>query len=87
MSNECPFTGKKPRRGGRIVHRGQTKKSGGIGLQLVKTLKRTFRPNLQKVRVMLPSGQIKRIKVCVKAIKAGFIMKAPRRINRFDVAA
>jgi large subunit ribosomal protein L28 len=45
-------------------------------LQLVKNNKRTFRPNLQRVRVKLPSGQVKRLWVAVKAIKAGKIQKA-----------
>jgi large subunit ribosomal protein L28 len=53
-----------------------SKKSGGIGLQLVKVNKRKFRPNVQRIRVKLPSGQVKRLWVCVKAIKAGKIQKA-----------
>ena len=56
--------------------KGVSKKAGGIGLQLVKNNKRTFRPNLQRVRVKLPSGQVKRQWVSVKAIKAGKIQKA-----------
>ena len=35
-----------------------------------------FRPNLQRVRVKLPSGQVKRLWVSAKAIKAGKIQKA-----------
>ena len=31
---------------------------------------------LQKIKVRLPSGQVKRILVCVKVIKAGKIQKA-----------
>ena len=61
--------------GGRIIHKGN-EKAGGIGLQLVKNNKRVFRPNLQRVRVKLPSGRVKRIWVSVKAIKAGKIQKA-----------
>jgi len=76
MSKICAITGKRPRKGGRIIHKGQSKKSGGIGLQLVKMNKRTFRPNLQRVRVKLPSGQVKRMWVSAKAIKAGKIEKA-----------
>ena len=39
--------------------------------------KRMFRPNLQRVRGLLPNGQTKRMLVSVKAIKAGKIQKAP----------
>lgn len=73
----CQITGKRPYIGGKFIRRGISKKAGGIGLQLVKNPRRKFRPNLQRVRVQLATGQIKRIWVCAKAIKAGKIVKAP----------
>lgn len=76
MARICTVTGKRPVRGGKIIHKGQSKRSGGIGLQLVKNNKRTFRPNVQRIRVKLPSGQVKRQWVSVKAIKAGKVTKA-----------
>jgi len=75
MSRVCAITGKRPVKGRSIVHKGQSKKSGGIGLQLVKQTKRTFRPNLQRIRVKLPNGSIKRLWVSVKALKAGLVEK------------
>jgi large subunit ribosomal protein L28 len=60
MSRICSVTGKRPVKGRRIIHRGQSKKSGGIGFQLVKQTKRTF----------------KRQWVSVKALKAGLVTKA-----------
>ena len=47
---------KRPRVGGRIVHKGVSK-AGGVSLQLVKVNKRRPKPNLQRIRVKLPSGQ------------------------------
>ncbi|HBM86077.1 MAG TPA: 50S ribosomal protein L28, partial [Opitutae bacterium] len=38
--------------------------------------KRRFRPNVQRIRVRLESGEVKRMWVCVKAIKAGKVTKA-----------
>ena len=76
MSRICTITGKRPVSGRRIHRKGLTKKSGGIGTHVTKIVKRTFRPNLQRVRVRLPSGQVKRIWVSAKAIKAGKISKA-----------
>jgi large subunit ribosomal protein L28 len=76
MSRVCAITGKRPHKGRIIIHKGLSKKSGGIGLQLVKQTRRTFRPNLQRVRVVLPSGQVKRIWVSAKALKAGKVQKA-----------
>lgn len=76
MSRICAITGKRSRQGGKIIHKGQSKKSGGIGLQLVKNNKRTFRPNVQRIRVKLPNGSVKRMWVAVKALKAGLVEKA-----------
>lgn len=76
MSKICTVTGKRPVSGRRIHRKGQSKKSGGIGMHVTKKVKRTFRPNLQHIRVRLPSGQVKRMWVSVKAIKAGLVEKA-----------
>ncbi|MDR1457904.1 MAG: 50S ribosomal protein L28 [Puniceicoccales bacterium] len=76
MARVCFITGKGPISGNRIRRRGQTKKSGGIGTHVVKRTKRLFRPNLQRVRIVLPSGEVRRVLVSVKAIKAGKIVKA-----------
>jgi large subunit ribosomal protein L28 len=76
MARICAVTGKRPVKGGRIIRTGLTKKSGGIGTSLVKNTKRRFRPNVQRIRVKLPSGQVKRMWVSAKAIKAGKVQKA-----------
>ena len=41
--------------------------------------KRRFFPNLQKVKVLLPNGQVKRIRVAVSVIKKGQLKLAPLR--------
>jgi len=76
MSRICAITGKRPRSGGIIHRKGQSKKSGGIGTHITKRVKRTFRPNVQRIRVRMPNGQVKRMWVSVKAIKAGKVQKA-----------
>lgn len=76
MARICAITGKRPTTGSIIHRKGQTKKSGGIGTHVTKTTKRKFRPNLQRVRVRLESGQVKRIWVSAKALKAGLVEKA-----------
>jgi large subunit ribosomal protein L28 len=58
--------------GGKKIHRGISKKSGGIGLQLVKRHSRLFFPNLQKKSLRLGNGSIKKVWVSAKAIKKGF---------------
>jgi large subunit ribosomal protein L28 len=75
MARICVVTGKVRTRGRRIVRKGQSKKSGGIGTHVVKRTKRLFRPNLQRIRVEFPNGRVKRVWVAVKAIKAGLVRK------------
>ncbi len=76
MARVCTVTGKRPVSGRKIIHKGQSKKSGGIGLQLVKQVNRTFKPNVQRIRVRMANGQVKRVWVSAKAIKAGLVEKA-----------
>ncbi len=76
MSRVCSITGKRPVKGRKIIPNGQSKKSGGIGLQLVKQTKRTFKPNVQRVRVRTANGSVKRVWVSAKALKAGKVEKA-----------
>ncbi len=75
MSRICSVTGKRRVSGSRIHRKGLTKKSGGIGTHISKIVKRTFKPNVQRVRVRMPGGQVKRVWVCVKALKAGLVEK------------
>jgi len=51
------------------------KKKGGIGMHVVKNVKRRFSPNLQRVRIKTPSGA-RRKSVCAACIRAGKVHKA-----------
>jgi large subunit ribosomal protein L28 len=76
MSRICEITGKRPV-SGHIIHRkGQYRSQGGIGTHIVKRTKRTFKPNLQRIRVKLANGGVKRMLVSVKALKSGKVQKA-----------
>ena len=75
MARICYVTGKRPVKGSIVYRRGVSKKAGGIGTHVTKRTRRKFRPNLQKVRIKLPSGQLKRVWVAVKALKAGLVTK------------
>ena len=74
MSRICKICGKKPVAGRSITRRGMAKKKGGVGQKITGISKRTFAPNLQRVRTII-SGTVKRIYVCAKCIKAGKIQK------------
>jgi len=79
MARICPISGKRPVKGNHIWRSGKAKKKGGIGTHVTAITKRRFFPNLQSVRVVLPNGQVKRIRVATSAIKKGQIVKAPKR--------
>jgi large subunit ribosomal protein L28 len=79
MARICPLTGKRPGKGSRIWRSGKAKKAGGIGTHITAITKRRFLPNLQRVKVQLPSGEVRYIRVAASAIKKGSIVKAPKR--------
>ena len=61
--------------GSSIVRHGLQKSKGGIGLHTTAVNKRTFAPNLHKVRVR-ENGGVSRKLVCARCIKSGKITKA-----------
>lgn len=87
MSRICPISGKRPVRGRHIWRSGKAKKQGGIGTHVTAKTKRWFYPNLQRVRVLLPDGSVKTVRVAVSAIKKGLITKAPRGRQKAYLAA
>ena len=76
MAKVCEICGKKPVAGRSIVRHGIPKKKGGIGLHTTGINARRFMPNLQRIHVRLPSGSMKRIKVCARCIRSGKVTKA-----------
>jgi large subunit ribosomal protein L28 len=62
--------------GNRIIRHGLPKKSGGIGLHTTGITRRSFKRNVQKIRVRLPDGSVKTLRVCTRCIKAGKFQKA-----------
>ena len=75
MSKICLICGKKPAAGRTIKRRGLSKKKGGVGLKITGVNIRRFMPNLKTVRAIV-DGSPKRIRVCVKCLKAGKVKKA-----------
>ncbi len=73
MSRVCESTGKRTTVGGSISRRGLPKKQGGIGLNITGHTKRTFKPNIQKIKVVMPDGTVERLKLSTTAIKTGMI--------------
>ena len=63
--------------GGVVVRKGLPKKKGGIGLHTTGISKRTFKRNVQSMKVRLPDGTAKRMKVCTGCMKAGKYQRVP----------
>ena len=74
--NRCEISGKKPIVGNSIARRGLAKKSGGVGKKTTGITRRRFFPNLQRVKVVLPNGTVKRIWVAASMLQAGKVKKA-----------
>ena len=87
MARICELTGKGPIKGSIIWRSGKAKKQGGIGTHVTAITKRRFLPNLQRVKALLPSGEVRYIRVAASAIKKGLITKAPKRTWKKPVAA
>jgi large subunit ribosomal protein L28 len=63
MAKRCEICGKGPQFGNNVSHANNR-------------TRRRFNPNLQSIRVKLPTGETGRQKVCTRCIKAGKIVKA-----------
>jgi len=79
MARICELTGKGPMKGSIIWRSGKAKKQGGIGTHVTAITKRRFLPNLQRVKALLPSGEVRYLRVAAIAIKKGLVTKAPKR--------
>jgi large subunit ribosomal protein L28 len=87
MARICELTGKRPMKGSIIWRSGKAKKSGGIGTHITAITKRKFRVNLQRVKALMPNGEVRYVRVAASALKKGLVTKAPRRTWKKEAAA
>jgi large subunit ribosomal protein L28 len=73
MARVCAVSGKKTGWGKQITRRGLAKAKGGVGLKTTGITRRSFRPNLQWVRCLLPNGEVRRLRLATSVIKKGKI--------------
>ena len=73
------MTGKGPMKGSIIWRSGKAKKLGGIGTHVTAITKRRFFPNLQRVKALMPNGEVRYVNVTANALKKGLVTKAPKR--------
>ena len=75
VSKVCKICGKGPVAGRSISERGKAIKYGGVGIKTTGITKRTFKPNLQSIKIHI-NGSNKTAKVCTACIRSGKIVKA-----------
>jgi len=75
MRKICALCGKGPLTGKLVVRKGLAKKKGGTGSKIVRSTKRRFLPNLQKMRILLDNLP-QRVYLCAKCIKKGNFRRA-----------
>ena len=78
MPRRCAITGKKTSAGRSISRRGKAKHLGGVGRKVTGKVKRKFKANIQRVRVVV-DGEVTRVNVSAKAISRGLVTKPPKR--------
>ncbi|NNM84891.1 MAG: 50S ribosomal protein L28 [Phycisphaerales bacterium] len=88
MPHVCHYTGRKTAIGRQCTYRGKAKYLGGVGIKITGRSSRKFKPNLQKVRVLI-DGKPARVWASAKAIKSGLVTKrlARGQVYRKPVAA
>ena len=74
MSRVCEYCGKKTRFGQQLARRGLAKAKGGVGIKTTGVTKRSFKPNLQRVRALI-DGRSTRVKICTRCMKSGNLKK------------
>ena len=72
MAQRCHVCGKGPMSGQNVSHANNA-------------TKRTFNPNLQRVRAMI-EGRVKNVDVCSRCLRSGKIQKAVRRRHKLALA-
>ncbi|MDB5308120.1 MAG: rpmB [Gemmataceae bacterium] len=81
MGMQCAVCGKKPVIGNQKTYRGKAKYLGGVGKKITGISKRTFKPNLQRIKVAV-DGETKRSRVCAQCIRSGRVQR-PVKVKPF----
>jgi large subunit ribosomal protein L28 len=71
MARVCDVTGKRTQKGNQVTRRGKAKAEGGVGKKTTGITRRTFKPNLHWVRIELPDGGMRTLRVAANVIKKG----------------
>lgn len=76
MARECHVCGKRAQMGNSVETRGKAKYLGGVGTKVTGITRRQFKPNLQRVKVAVPGGGARSVRVCTQCLRSGAVRKA-----------
>jgi large subunit ribosomal protein L28 len=76
MAKVCTVCKKRTVVGGHIARRGMARIKGGAGRKITGRSKRTFKPNIQRIRIIDGNKTHRTIYICTKCLKAGKVKKA-----------
>ncbi len=79
MARQCEICGKKSQMGNAVETRGKAKYLGGVGTKITGITRRQFKPNLQRVKIQLPGGGAKAVRICTQCLRSGTVQKAVRQ--------
>lgn len=79
MARVCEVCGKGTQMGNAVEIRGKAKYLGGVGTKKTGITRRTFKPNLQRVKVSTMSGTHKSVRVCTRCLRNGAVRKVVRQ--------
>ena len=79
MARQCAVCGKQASVGNKVEIRGKAKYLGGVGTKITGITRRKFKPNLQSVKVQLPSGERTKLQVCTQCIRSGLVRKVVKQ--------
>ncbi len=85
MPYECVYTGRRTKIGRQCTYRGKAKYLGGVGIKITGRSARKFKPNLQKVRVVI-DGKPLRVWASAKALRSGLVTKRLKRSQTYKAA-
>ena len=58
-----------------MTTRGKAKYLGGFGTKVTGLTRRTFQPNLQRVKITTENGTSKTVRICTQCIRSGAVQK------------
>lgn len=78
MGRVCEICGKGPQVGNQVTTRGKQKYLGGVGTKITGATRRTFKPNLQRIKIT-KNGTNKTVLACTQCIRSGAVVKAVKQ--------